>query len=344
MPPSAEVPQNPKGGAVSIRELKRSFGQVKALDGVSLEIAAGEFFALLGPSGCGKTTLLRILAGLDHADFGKVLLDGQELIAPAHERPINTVFQSYALFPHLSVKENVAFGLRMKKRPADEIARRVETILKLVEVTALAERKPSEISGGQRQRVALARALINEPQVLLLDEPLAAVDQKLRKQLQSELKALQLRLGLTFIYVTHDQEEALSLSDRLAVLNHGTVEQVGSPRDVYEHPRTRFVAEFIGNCNFFKAEITEAGALTSFGLVPVVTSKRGKATIYFRPERVVIGTDGFAADVIELTFVGAEAMLTVQCGSDVLKVATREKFEVGQKVFINIPSDAIGVF
>jgi ABC-type Fe3+/spermidine/putrescine transport system ATPase subunit len=343
MPLSAEDPKSSRGGAVSVRDLRRSFGPVKALDGVSLEIAAGEFFALLGPSGCGKTTLLRILAGLDSADSGEVFLDGTALTAPAHERPINTVFQSYALFPHLSVRENVAFGLRMKKRPADEIARRVEAAMKLVEIGNLAERKPSEISGGQKQRVALARALINEPQVLLLDEPLAAVDQKLRKQLQTELKALQRRLGLTFIYVTHDQEEALSLSDRLAVLNHGSVEQVGTAREVYEHPRTRFVAEFIGNCNFVEAEITEAGAQTSFGLLQLTTKKRGKATIYFRPERILID-DGFDAEVVEVTFVGAEAMLTVRSGSELLKIATRDRFAAGQKISITIPPEAIGVF
>jgi spermidine/putrescine transport system ATP-binding protein len=344
MPPSDKAPEIPQGGAVSIRDLRRSFGPVKALAGVTLEIAAGEFFSLLGPSGCGKTTLLRILAGLDQANSGAILLDGKELKAPAHERPINTVFQSYALFPHLNVRENIAFGLRMKKRPRDEIARRVDSMLKLVEVSPLAGRKPSEISGGQRQRVALARALINEPQVLLLDEPLAAVDQKLRKQLQIELKSLQRRLGLTFLYVTHDQEEALSLSDRLAVLNHGVVEQVGTPRDVYDHPRSRFVAEFIGNCNFIEAEISNEGANTSFGTLQLTSSKRGKGTIYFRPEKVEIGRAGFPAEVVDVTFVGAEAMLTLRCGNELLKAATRERFEPGQKIGINIPGEAIGVF
>lgn len=344
MPLSAEVSKSSGGGAVSIRELRRSFGTVKALDGVSLEIGAGEFFALLGPSGCGKTTLLRILAGLDRADSGEIFLDGKALTAPAHERPINTVFQSYALFPHLNVRENVGFGLRMKKRPAEEISRRVEAMLKLVEVAALAERKPAEISGGQRQRVALARALINEPQVLLLDEPLAAVDQKLRKQLQTELRALQRRLGLTFVYVTHDQEEALGLSDRLAVLNHGAVEQVGTPREVYERPRTRFVAEFIGNCNFVETEITDAGAQTSFGLLPVDTNKRGKATVYFRPERVVIGERGFEAEIVEITFVGSEAILSLRSGGEILKANTRERFEVGQKISFSVHPDAVGVF
>ncbi len=344
MPPSAHAPQNPQGGAVSIRDLRRNFGSVKALDGVNLEIAAGEFFALLGPSGCGKTTLLRILAGLDQPDSGAILLDGKELNAPAHERPINTVFQSYALFPHLTVRENIAFGLRMKKRPAAEIIRRVDAMLNLVEVSPLATRKPSEISGGQRQRVALARALINEPQVLLLDEPLAAVDQKLRKQLQTELKSLQRRLGLTFIYVTHDQEEALSLSDRLAILNQGQVKQVGTPREVYDHPQSRFVAEFIGHCNFIEAQITEAGAQTSFGTLPIKTPKRGPATLYFRPEKVQITNTGFPAEILDITFIGAEAMLTIRCGNEQLKVTTRERFTPGQKTFLHIPIQAVGVF
>jgi spermidine/putrescine transport system ATP-binding protein len=344
MPPSADPPQTPTGGALTVRDVRRAFGLVKALDGISLEVNAGEFFGLLGPSGCGKTTLLRILAGLDHVDSGAILLDGKKLTAPAHERPINTVFQSYALFPHLNVAENVAFGLRMKKRPPEEIARRVEVMLKMVEVSALASRKPPEISGGQRQRVALARALINEPKVLLLDEPLAAVDQKLRKLLQTELRALQRRLGLTFIYVTHDQEEALSLSDRLAVLNHGTVEQVGTPREVYDHPETRFVAEFIGTCNFVEAELTGDAARTSFGVLPMRPSKLGKATVFFRPEKVVIGGHGIEAEVAEIAFVGAEAMLTLRCGGELLKVATRERFSVGQKLLISIPPEAIGIF
>jgi spermidine/putrescine transport system ATP-binding protein len=343
MPPGPEAQSNSTGGAVSILDVRKNFGSVKALDGIALEICAGEFFALLGPYGCGKTTLLRIIAGLERADAGTIFLDGKELNVPAHERPINTVFQSYALFPHLTVGENIAFGLRMKKRPADEIARRVDAIMKLVEVSSLALRKPSQISGGQRQRVALARALINEPKVLLLDEPLAAVDQKLRKQLQSELKALQRRLGLTFIYVTHDQEEALGFSDRLAVLNHGRVEQVGAPREVYDHPRSRFVAEFIGGGNFIEAELADSGAQTSFGTLRIQTQKRGKGTIYFRPEAVEIGS-GFSGEIVDANFAGAETILTVRCGSDLIKVATRERFEIGQMISLNVRPEAIDVF
>jgi spermidine/putrescine transport system ATP-binding protein len=334
MPPSAPTASTQHGGSISIRELRRAFGPVVALDNISLDIAAGEFFSLLGPSGCGKTTLLRILAGLDQPDSGELFLDKHNLLAiSAHERPINTVFQSYALFPHLTVHENVAFGLRMKKRPRAEIDRRVRAMLDLAEISALATRKPHELSGGQRQRVALARALVNEPRVLLLDEPLAAVDQKLRKQLQSDLRALQQRLGLTFIYVTHDQEEALSLSDRLAVLNHGHVEQIGPPREVYDQPKTRFAAEFIGASN-----ILPPGALA--------LNAPPNSQIFFRPERILINQPApentFPAEILEITFTGPEALLKVRIGETILKIATRETtFTINQKITVTIPPDAI---
>src|SRR3954468_11920409 len=272
MPPRA--PAEPRrGGALQLQSIRRSFGRFVALNDVSIDVRAGEFFSLLGPSGCGKTTLLRIIGGLDQPDDGAVLLDGQDLLRfSAHERPVNTVFQSYALFPHLNVAENIGFGLRMKKIAANEITTCVDRMMDLVEVDKLAARKPHELSGGQRQRVALARALVNEPRVLLLDEPLAAVDQKLRKQLQADLLALQRRLGLTFVYVTHDQEEALSLSDRLAVMNHGAVEQVGAPQEVYNHPKTRYVAEFLGNSNLIEAEIIEGVARAAFGEVRLLNA------------------------------------------------------------------------
>src|SRR3954470_1684086 len=291
MPPSVSAAP-PRGGALELQDIRRRFGPVVALKGVSLHIRAGEFFSLLGPSGCGKTTLLRIIAGLDEPNAGAVLLDGANLLAlPAHQRPVNTVFQSYALFPHLNVEENIAFGLRMKKVARTETARRVAAIMDLVEVAKLARRKPHELSGGQRQRVALARALVNEPRVLLLDEPLAAVDQKLRKQLQTDLLALQRGLGLTFVYVTHDQEEALSLSDRLAVMNHGEVEQVGAPQEVYNHPKTRYVAEFLGNSNLIEAEIIEGVARAAFGEIRLLNAPaNGKGTLFFRPEKVTLGS------------------------------------------------------
>ena len=225
-------------------------GKVIAVDGVTLDIAAGEFFSLLGPSGCGKTTSLRMIAGFEQPDSGRVHVGGQDITdVPVHRRDMGMVFQSYALFPHRTVAENVAFGLRMRDVPKPEIARRVAAALAQVELTGLEERKPGQLSGGQQQRVALARALVIEPRVLLCDEPLGALDRKLRQQMQFELKELQKRLGVTLVFVTHDQEEALAMSDRIAVMNRGKVEQIGAPTEIYERPRTRFVADFIGEIN-----------------------------------------------------------------------------------------------
>ena len=254
-PPGSEAPPTipATDAAVRLRGVRRRFGDVSALDGIDLTIRRGEFFSLLGPSGCGKTTLLRLVAGLDQPDEGSLWLDGKDAgELPAHRRLTNTVFQSYALFPHLNVRDNVGFGLRMKRVPRAEREHRVDRMMALVEITELASRRPHELSGGQKQRVALARALVNEPAVLLLDEPLAALDRKLRAQLQGELRVLQRRLGTTFIYVTHDQDEALALSDRLAVMQSGRIEQLGEPREVYERPATRFVAGFLGACNLIE--------------------------------------------------------------------------------------------
>ncbi|HOW64107.1 MAG TPA: ABC transporter ATP-binding protein [Candidatus Paceibacterota bacterium] len=242
--------------AIELERVARRFGEVSALDQVSLAVRSGEFFSLLGPSGCGKTTLLRLIAGLDLPDAGSVWIGGRDMARiPPHRRPVNTVFQSYALFPHLDVWHNIAFGLRMKGVPRAEQAERVGRIMEMVQVSNLARRKPHQLSGGQRQRVALARAIVNEPQVLLLDEPLGALDLKLRQQLQSELHDLQKRLGITFLYVTHDQDEALSMSDRIAVMNHGHIVQVGDSESIYESPRTRFVAQFLGSCNLIDGTI-----------------------------------------------------------------------------------------
>ncbi|MFD1696106.1 ABC transporter ATP-binding protein [Roseibium aestuarii] len=227
-----------------------------ALGGVSLTVQDNEFFTLLGPSGCGKTTLLRVIAGFEYPTSGSVLLDGKDLLAqPPYRRPVNTVFQSYALFPHMSVAENIAFGLEMLNKPKAEIRKTVADMLDLVRMTPMADRKTSEISGGQQQRVALARALAPRPKVLLLDEPLSALDYKLRKDMQLELKRLQAETGITFIFVTHDQEEALTMSDRIAVMNAGTVRQIGSPREIYDQPSERFVADFIGETNFITADL-----------------------------------------------------------------------------------------
>jgi ABC-type Fe3+/spermidine/putrescine transport system ATPase subunit len=228
-------------------------GRVLAVDQVTLDIAAGEFFSLLGPSGCGKTTSLRMIAGFELPDSGRVHVAGRDITdLPVHKRDMGMVFQSYALFPHRTVAENVAFGLRMREVPRPEIERRVKAALAQVALTGLEERKPGQLSGGQQQRVALARALVVEPPVLLCDEPLGALDRKLRQQMQFELKELQKRLGVTLVFVTHDQEEALAMSDRIAVMNHGRVEQVGAPTEIYERPRTRFVADFIGEINILE--------------------------------------------------------------------------------------------
>jgi spermidine/putrescine transport system ATP-binding protein len=243
--------------SVELHRVTKRFDQLVAVDDVSLELAAGEFFTLLGPSGCGKTTTLRMLAGFERPSAGRIRIEGADVAElPPHKRPTNTVFQSYALFPHLSVEDNVGFGLRRKRVPKGELRRRVAAELDRVGLTAEAKRRPAQLSGGMQQRVALARALVNLPKVLLLDEPLGALDLKLRKGLQVELKKIQREVGITFVYVTHDQEEALTMSDRIAVMNRGRVEQVGDPEQVYEHPATTFVAGFIGVSNLMPATVS----------------------------------------------------------------------------------------
>jgi putative spermidine/putrescine transport system ATP-binding protein len=257
--------------AVRFQNVSRHFGEVKAVDDVSLDILDGEFFTLLGPSGSGKTTCLRLIAGFDQPTSGSLQLHGVEVAGlPPYERDVNTVFQDYALFPHMTVGENVGYGLMIKKVPKAERERRVAEMLELVRLPGLAHRRPSQLSGGQRQRVALARALINHPRLLLLDEPLGALDLKLRQQMQVELKAIQQRVGITFVYVTHDQEEALTMSDRLAVFSHGRVEQVGTPAEVYERPATGFVAGFVGVSNLVGGAVAQAitGSPDTFSIRP----------------------------------------------------------------------------
>ena len=257
--------------AVRFSGVSRHFGEFRAVDNISLDIQDGEFFTLLGPSGSGKTTSLRLVAGFDRPTSGAILLHGRDVTRlPPYEREVNTVFQDYALFPHMTVGENVAYGLMIDRVPRTERQRRTVEMLELVRLTGLSGRTPSQLSGGQRQRVALARALVKHPRVLLLDEPLGALDLKLRQQMQIELKAIQQRVGITFIYVTHDQEEALTMSDRMAVFNHGKVEQVGSPAEIYEHPTTSFVAGFVGVSNLIGGDAarTITGTTDTFSIRP----------------------------------------------------------------------------
>ena len=236
-----------------LRNIKKSFGETRVLSGIDLEIQRGEFITLLGSSGCGKTTTLRIIAGLESPDSGQVLLEGEDITElEPNRRSVNTVFQNYALFPHMTVAGNIGYGLKIRKTPKDVIARKVEELLSLVQLEGFGPRMPGQLSGGQRQRVAIARAVAGEPKVLLLDEPLGALDLKLRRQMQLELKRLQKQMGMTFIYITHDQEEAINMSDRIAVMNRGLLEQVGTPNEVYYHPRTSYVASFVGSANILR--------------------------------------------------------------------------------------------
>ena len=291
-----------KGGAIRLKKLVKSFDGVPAVTGIDLDIPAGQFYSLLGASGCGKTTTLRMIAGFEKPDSGRIELDGRDVQGdPPHKRPVNTVFQTYALFPFMSVWDNVAFGLKYQKTSRDDTRRRVGEALELVRMSDFSKRRPAQLSGGQQQRVALARALVLRPSVLLLDEPLGALDAKLRKQLQLELRAVQREVGITFVYVTHDQEEALTMSDQIAVLAEGRVEQVGPPQEIYSAPATTFVAGFLGAANIFDADVLEAGGgsatcsalATRLGAAVDDAPQIGAAAaIVIRPERITLQNPG----------------------------------------------------
>jgi spermidine/putrescine transport system ATP-binding protein len=352
------------GGEVQLVDLVKRFGDFTAVAGVNLDMPPGEFFSLLGPSGCGKTTTLRMIAGFEKPSEGQILLDGTDMAqTPPHKRNVNTVFQNYALFPHLTVEENVAFGLKYKNATKAETKDRVGKALELVALTDFGKRRPNQLSGGQQQRVALARALILNPEVLLLDEPLGALDAKLRKRLQIELKALQEEVGITFVYVTHDQEEALTMSDRIAVMSQGRVEQVGPPKEIYEEPATAYVADFLGVSNLMEATGSGMGdggckvALGEFNLVAGQgdTSTAGPTKITIRPERVGLepqGTTGpnrIPGMVERVVYVGSilQVIVNLAPGERIQSWIQNEgatlPWTSGTPVTVHLPSDALRV-
>lgn len=324
---------------LSIRNVAKSFGKNVVLGDISLEIAEGEFLTILGESGSGKTTLLRIIAGFENASSGSIWMEGQRLDSlPPYRRRVNTVFQHYALFPHLTVEENVGYGLRVAKLPKKEIETRVEEALAMVKMSAYAKSKPAKISGGQQQRVALARALVNRPRMLLLDEPLSALDANLRRQMQVELKSLQREIGISFVFVTHDQEEAMVMSDRIALLRMGELEQVASPREIYSRPATAYTAQFIGHTNLLNAEI-KAGVARCHSLDWPVHLPDGQAWFSLRPENIriidpEIGNSGinvirFRAQVRQRAFHGSTELLRVECADGLslsIRAAARERW------------------
>jgi spermidine/putrescine transport system ATP-binding protein len=347
-------------GQVQIVDLVKRFAEVTAVDGINLDVAGGEFFSLLGPSGCGKTTTLRLIAGFEQPTEGKVVLDGRDVAHTApHKRNVNTVFQSYALFPFLTVEDNVSFGLRYKNVTKGEARRKVAEALALVRLEKYQKRRPSQLSGGQQQRVALARALVLNPAVLLLDEPLGALDAKLRKALQIELKALQEEVGITFIYVTHDQEEALTMSDRLAVMSNGRIEQIGSPAEVYEEPSTAYVADFLGVSNLMSA-LGEGGGRVRLGDFQFIATRgdlgaRGPIRIVIRPERVelsghgALGNNRIPGMVERVLYVGSVIQVLVHLAhGETLQAWTQNRggdppWQQGTAVSVHLPPDAIRV-
>lgn len=336
---------------LELKNIKKSFSKEESvLKGISLSIAKGEFITLLGSSGCGKTTTLRIIAGLETPDSGQVFLDEKDVTNLAPEaRDVNTVFQNYALFPHMTVADNIGYGLKLKKVPKAEIKKRVSEMLELVQLSGYEKRKPSELSGGQKQRVAIARSLVNNPKVLLLDEPLGALDLQLRRAMQLELKRLQKKLGITFVYITHDQEEAINMSDRIAVMNQGKFEQIGTPDEIYNHPKTSYVATFVGNANILKGTAEKMSGdqvlvSTAGGSVYVSSDGRNVApgtpvTIAVRSENMILdeqGQKGLSAEIVEKSFAGGLLRVVLKLCDGTEITASRygidAAVQVGQKV------------
>ena len=365
--------------SLELKNIKKSFQEGEdVLESICLTAKKGEFVTLLGSSGCGKTTTLRIIAGLEQPDSGQVFLNGKDVTSlEPNQRNVNTVFQNYALFPHMNVADNIGYGLKLKKTPKAEISRRVKEMLELVQLSGFEKRKPSELSGGQRQRVASARALVNNPEVLLLDEPLGALDLQLRRAMQHELKRLQKKLGITFIYITHDQEEAINMSDTIAVMNHGRFEQIGTPDEIYNHPKTSYVATFVGNANILTGVVENIGTeetgdtsklitvRTDAGKVKVsmnnanITAESDKEYLLQKGEKVTIAVrsenirfeenndcDGLNAEVIEKTFAGGQLRVVLRTSEGQEIVASRYGIDtnvsVGEKVrCCFLPTDAV---
>ncbi len=345
--------------AVEARGISKVFpGGVKALDDVSVTIRENEFFTLLGPSGCGKTTLLRLIAGFEFPSAGEILLHGKDIAhLPPDRRPVNTVFQHYALFPHMTVAENVGFGLRMQGRPKDEIDGAVDQALALVKMADYGARRPSQLSCGQQQRVAFARAIAPRPQVLLLDEPLSALDLKLRQAMRSELKTLQRETGITFIFVTHDQEEALTMSDRIAVMSAGKIQQIGAPLDIYESPVNHFVADFIGDSNFIEGAIDtikgDAAVVKTPDGIAIAARMNGphkagdRIAVALRPEKILLGAGKLKGEVREAVYLGTSTSYVIALGRTVTlsvreanDLSGKARFAVGDTVKLDIPAGA----